>query len=306
MEGSTKALNSPDRRGGFTHRPCVFLLAHLSFLILAVTSCSFSQSNTVWIVEKPEHLVVYDAYQQSLGSNQTSAIRPFEPIKVLKARDVLGDRMTPCSKVEVGDQIYYLLLNERGHLAGSSLLGAVKVFRNVRFIDDTIEVLRPGSITYREPVRANQHAIKAGDFCVRYFSYDGSVYAKVIGSTEQYGWLHLLAGERGRSWRLAEVQQSAQGLSPMIRDRVLKRINQANLAFLDVYAILNQRTNRRTNPPRWFVQSSGPSLVCTLLPDTVAQRYSQSIQALSATLQTYILGTGYGVVTQGNRILIRP
>jgi hypothetical protein len=305
MEGSTKPLNDWNCRGGLTYRPCVVWLCQIVVLLLSVISFSFSQTSDVWIIEKPEHLVVYDVYQQSLGPGHASVIQPFEPIKVLRAGEILGDSMTYCSRVEVGDQTYYLLLNERGHLAGSALLGSVKVFRNVRFINDTVEVLRSGKIDYQEPVNKIRHVLQAGNLCVRCFSFGGLVYAKIVGSTEHFGWLQLPAGEQGKSWKVAEVQQTVQGLSPMIRDRVLKRIRQANLTLSQLYWFLDKRTRMAKIAPQWFIQSSSSSIVCTLLPDSIASRYTGSVQNLSLILQTYLLGTGYDVVSQQNKILIR-
>ncbi len=305
MEGSTKALNPSNHGGGLSHRPCLSLVRHLVLLTFTTVSSSFSQTSDVWIIEKPEHLVVYDVYQQSVESSQSNAIRPFEPVRVIKARDVLGDSMTPCSKVEVGGEMYYLLLNERGHLAGSALLGTVKVFRGVKFLDDTVEVLQSRKILFQDPVKKNSHFLAGGNFCVRYFSVGGTTYAKIIGQEERYGWLQLPGRERGAVWKAAETPQIAQSLSPMIRDRIAKRIRQANLTLSELYLFLSRRTGRKMVVPQWRIQSSGPSMACTFVPDSVAPQFSQSIQTLCTTLQTYLLGTGYDVVSQGNKVLIR-
>lgn len=292
-------------RGGHLRRPLAILLWNIFTLTSAITSFSYSQDYDVLIVEKPEHLVVYDVYQQSLTSSQAGALRSFEPIKILKSQDVLGDSMTPCAKVQVGGQVFYLLRNARGGLVGSNLSGMVKVFRRVKSIDDTIEVLISRQIAIQSPSSTARHLASAGDMCVRYFEYGGAAYVKRIGSPDEYGWVRLPMHGNGRSWRVARVQSSGPSLSPMIRERVLKRIRQVNLTYLELYSFLSKETNKRAAVPQWVVQSSGSTIICALLPDSVAGSYAQSIRSLAAALQTYLLGTGYHIVEQGNALVIK-
>jgi hypothetical protein len=305
MEGSTEAVKKQNCGGGCSYHPLAILLWNAFTICLAISPCAFAQTFDVLIVEKPDHLVIYDSFQQSLSSLNESVLQPFAPFKVLKQRDVLSDGLTACEKVEVDGEVFYLLRDESGQLAGRKALGTVRNLQNAKLLNDTIEVLGPRSIVLQHPVKSGRRFLSNGDRCLRYFNAAGVVYARLLGAKPEYGWLRLPATEKGRSWQKVRAQPMRLDLSPMIRDRVNGRIKDVNGAFSQVYSLLNKETGKRYPVPQWEVESTNTSLICVLRPAAAAGFYKQSIQTLSATLQTYLLGTGYDVREHGNRIEIR-
>ncbi len=305
MEGSSKAVKRRNCGGGRSCLPLAILLRNAFIISLAVSSGAFSQTFDVLIVEKPDHLVVYDAFQQSLTSPQEHPIQPFTPIRIIRLRDALNDGITPCSKVDVDGETFYLLRDERGQLAGSKNLGIVRIFQHVKFIDDTIEVLGSRHIALQSPVKKSSQFLAAGEACVRYFEFAGAIYSKPLRPQAEYGWLRLSPAERGKTWQIVRAKPAHVDLSPMIRNRVIDKIRDVNLAYSEVYSLLSKESKKKIPVPQWEIDSTSTSMTFVLRPAAAASFYRQSIRTLSATLQTYLLGTGYDALVQGHEIEIK-
>ena len=305
MEGSTKAVKKRQCGGGRPCRPLATLLLCALLIFPATSYRAFSQTVDVLIVQKPDQLVVYDSFQQSLASPQQNVLQSFVPMRILKYRDLLGDGITPCVKVDVEGEVFYLLRHENGHLAGRNDLGVVKLFRRVRPMNDTVEVLASHSIQMENPVQGSRRFLSVGDYCLRCFFDAGAYYVRTLGSHPEYGWLRLSPVEKGKSWQIARPEQARVDLPPMIRDRIAGRIKDANLAYTEVYSLLTAETGKLFPAPQWEIESTRSSLICTLRPAAAASLYPQAILALSATLRTYVLGTGFDVTMQGNTIEIK-
>jgi hypothetical protein len=305
MEGSDKSVKKENCGGGQSRRPLAILLWNAFVISLAISSCASSQSFDVLIVANPDRLVVYDSFQQSLPSLHETVLQPYAPIRVLKSHDVLSDGLTPCAKVEVDGEVFYLLRDGSGQLAGWKNLGTVRTFHRVTLIDDTIAVLASNRVLLQHLVGGDRRFLSVGDRCLRYFHDGGNVYVRLLGSQPEYGWLRLPADGKGKLWRVVQAQAAQLDLSPMIRARVHERIDDANLAYAEVYALLSKESGKRFPVPQWTIDSTNTSMMCVLRPVAAATFYKRTIQALSATLQTYVLGTGYDVRAQGNRIEIR-
>jgi len=305
MEGSIKAVKKKFCGGGRCRPPLASFLWIPFIISLAVSPVAQSQTSDFLIVERPDHLVVYDAFQQSVKSRSEDVFRPFTPFKILRLHDVLSDGLTRCSKVEVEGTVFYLLRNERGQLVDAKELGMVRQVQRAGTIDDTIEVLSSSGVAWESPDERSSMVLRAGDRCVRLFEFAGADYARRLDGRGDYGLLRLSKDEKGSAWRTIQEEPSRVTLSPMIRDRVIGRIREANLTYVDVYALLSDETRKRFPVPQWDITSTATSLTCVLRPKSAVAFYPQSIKALSSTLRTYLLGTGYDVFEQGDEIEIR-
>ncbi len=272
----------------------------LAFLFLP--SALLSQSYDVMIVEKTNHLVAYDSFQQSLDSESRIPLRSFAQMKILNARDRLSDGFTTCMKVDVDGEEFYLLTDNVGRLSGRGSLGFVRSFQKRVFDIDTVEILAAGRLTLRDPGERTQHRLSAGDRCIRYFSDAGRVYVKRVGNAESYGWASFPSEQERKWWKVVHPRLAQNILSPNVVSRIAARIREANNALLQIYFQLGKESGNRSQPPRWYVRSNATSLQCVLQPPAAAVSYNHSIKALAATFETYLLGTGYSVHAAGNRI----
>jgi len=304
MEGSSEAVNRQNCGGGRFYHPLAILLRNAFIISLATLSQAVSQSYDVLIVQHPDQFVAYDSFQQSIASSQEIALQPCVPIKIISPRDVLSDGMTPCAKVEVEGEIFYLLRDERGRLAGWNKLGITKVIRQTKFIEDTIGVVGSATLQLEDPFGNRRQRLAAGDHLLRYFSNGGKVYVRLLGSRPEYGWLKLPKKEKGITWDKVRSEPVRVTISPMIRDRVNSRIREANLTYNAVYSTLSKESGKRFPVPQWEADSSNNSMRFVLRPAAAAVFYKQTIQTLATTMQTYLLGTDYRVIANANTITI--
>jgi len=265
---------------------------------------AYSQTSDFLVVQNTGRLVIYDAFQQSVSGINKVVIPPFAPIKILSRRDMLGDGLTPCTKVEVDGEIYYLLREEGGNLAGGGGLGTVRTFQGREFIGDTIQVIGANRLVLRNSSGVGSHLLAAGERLVRYFDFEGVTYVKRIAANPSYGWVAVAKHGAGVSWKIFRPGPQQSGLSQMVRGRVISRIAQINATFARVYAVLGKETGRALPPPRWSVDSSGNDLICVLRPATAVRFYPRTVDGLASELQAYVVGSGYRVSAVDNRVEI--
>ena len=290
--------------GGLWRRPSTFLVwaAFLSaFFITPVVSQTFD----VVIIEEPRHLIAYDAFQQSLASSQLTVLRPFVPMKILKAHDVLGDGLTNCIKVDVDGNIFFLLSDDSGRLVGGNKLGTVKTYERKVFFQDTITILVSRKIIFMSFADGSQSSLAAGERCVRYFENAGSVYVKRLGKDPAFGWIRIPVAEEGSWWQIVRTASVQLELSSALRERMNGRILQVNQTLAQIYAVLNRESGKRLKAPQWYVDPHAESLSFVLLPESALNIYPQSVEALKTSLQTYLLGTSYNAFMTGNKIDIK-
>ncbi len=305
MEGSSEIVKMPHCGGGQRCRPLAILLRKAFVVSVVLVPLAFSQSFDFLVIKNTNHLVIYDSFQQSLASSQGPAIRPFAPMKILAVRDLLGDGLTRCMKVDVDGEVFYLVRDDSGKLAGWKDLGYVTTFQGRKYIGDTISVLASNRITLQKTEKDEGIMLAAGDRCIRYFDQGGSVYVKKLGIQPAYGWISLMRFDRGRLWQMVRPVPVQMDLSQMLRDRVIGRIKEINEMFMEVYGLLGKETGKKFPVPQWSVDSSTAVLSCVLMPATAVRFYPRTLTELSAALQAYVVGTGYDVHAVENRIEIR-
>ncbi len=304
MERGCEAVNLRVPGGGHWFRPPAIFLLWVWFVCPLLNPSALSQTSDFLIVQNTGRLVVYDSFQQSIPASQGFAIPPFAPMRIVARRDLLGDGLTPCMKVEVDGEVFYLLRDDAGKLAGGKDLGIVATYQRRLPIGDTIEVIQPDRLTLYTFGRNARHRLAARDRLVRYFEDDGNTYVKRLAPLPSYGWMVLPERSAGVSWRIFRSRARQSGLSPMIRGRVASRIAQINTTLFRVYAVLGKETGKDLPVPAWSIDSSGTGLACIIHPASSVRFYPRTVDALATELQAYVVGTGYRVTAVENRIEI--
>ena len=274
--------------------------------VSALFSLSVSQTYDVLVIEKTGLLNCYDEFQKSIPPDLLNRILPpFVPIKIVKNQETLGDGVTPCMKAEVDGSTLYLLTDEKYLLSFRKREGTVLTYRDKSFIGDTIEILKSGYWSLVDPLKRTRKTLPAGEKFMRAFSDGGMTYVKWLADSVEFGWLSLPGALKGKTWRVVVAGIDTTGLSPAMVDRLLIRIQQANRALAEIYALLSQESGRLMTTPQWVVSFRKRTITCTLEPSEAALSYKESLSALSAALQTYFLGSGYEAIVVGNKIEIR-
>jgi hypothetical protein len=305
MERVSEVMTRHYCRGGIWCCPSAFLVWTALLAAFFITPV-ISQTFDVVIIEKPRYLTAYDAFQQSLTSTQLAVLQPFVPTKILKTRDVLSDGLTRCMKVEVDGNIFFLLSDESGRLLGWNKLGTVKTYKHKAFLQDTITILVSHKILFESFADGSRIFLTAGDRCVRYFEDEASVYVKRIGKDPAFGWISTPDEEEGSLWKKVHTAEVRSEFSPALRERIYGRVQRVNQTLVQIYTVLNRESGKRLTASQWYVNPQAELLSFTLIPESAISIYPKSVEILKTSLQTYLLGTGYNVLTAGNKIDIKP
>jgi hypothetical protein len=290
--------------GGVWRRLSTFLVWTALLAAFFITPV-ISQTFDVVIIEKARYLTAYDAFQQSLASSQLVVLQPFVPMKILKTNDVLGDGLTRCMKVDVDGNIFFLLNDDSGRLAGWDKLGTVKTYKQKVFLQDTITILVSHKIIFESSADGSRSPLTAGDRCVRYFENAGSVLIKRIGKDPAFGWIRTPGTEEGRLWKNVHMAEVRSEFSSALRERIYGRVQKVNQTLVQIYTVLNRESGKRLTAPQWYADPQAESLSFILIPESAISIYPQSVEVLKTSLQTYLLGTSYNVFITSNKIDIK-
>ncbi len=289
-------------------RPGALILASLVF---AVVRCSNAQPanirGDVFIVERPQRLLLYNKFQQPCTDQERKALPPFVPMVILKASDMLGDGFTPCMKVEIANQVYFLLRDAGGKLIGSSSSGYSRTFDRVSLLDDTLLVLAGGRLTLASPTRTASRLLKKNEQLVRAFRDGQLSYVWTSGSPPSFGWVTLREAEKGGTWNVVSATPAKNGVMPEeVGQRIESTIRETNDVLARLYQYLNAQTGDQRTIPRWTVARSGTSIVCEFSAQRLAPQFEQSSRVLERDIQALLTGTNFETVRSSGRIEIRP
>ena len=77
--------------------------------LTAIAPALARQHDDYLVVEKVRHLLVYNKYQQEPTPLERGNLAPYVPIRIIAKTDVLSDGFTPCMKVDVNGNVFYLV-----------------------------------------------------------------------------------------------------------------------------------------------------------------------------------------------------
>ncbi len=293
MEGTSTL--SPARLGR--------LIGYVLLLLAGTQGRAGEKVETYLIVERPSALVIYDRYQQLLGSRESIALGNFAPFRVLKARDLLGDGITPCFTVDLGGTPYFLLRVEPDQLAGENEAGMVTWMRNAAPLGDSVDLLR--SVQIQQPGGRLEHSLPSGERVERVFQSGVRTYIHRAAGTVHYGWVNLEEQQRGRVWSMPVARPVAAAvLTPSLTEGVRSRIEEANRVLAALFANFNSRFHANRPAPQWSIRSSADTLVCSLGGNTVVP--GESTRALAREIENVLLGSRFRVDSTPGRITVRP
>jgi hypothetical protein len=257
------------------------------------------------LVEHPERLIVYNRYQQHSTPEEQKLLTPFVPIKILDAEATLNDDFTPCLKVDIQGQIFYLLKNEVFEVPGKKL-GTMRVLNRVTVLNDTIRLVS-SDITLTIPDQKKSHRLQAGAILERYFQDGKTTFVRLSGQRPEYGWVHFSMGEKTKEYIVLSSTKSIATnvpLSDAIRKRIQVKLIEANKALADLFAYFNTETKTRKIAPQWRLVTFKQQYACILEPTEYGKQYAESSRYLAGDIESILLGTNYGTIMSPGRIEI--
>lgn len=269
-------------------------------LVSLVASVTKGRGADVLIVEKPGRLVLLDRYQQSMPAQERSRLPAFVPMVVREQDARLGDGITACLVVEVGDGLFYIVKEEMGDLAGKEKAGFIRRVQNVRLLADTVEALTP--IPAHSPDRKITRTLQRGERIVLLFESGKEMYARRLSG----GYVWVAPRSTVTAWRtLRSGPVATQAGDEREVSLVRSALDGANGAFVSLFDHYNRSTGRHRATPRWNleVRETGFSCVIENCPDP--QSFATSTDLLARELQTLLLGRGMKVAVESGSIDIR-
>ena len=275
----------------------VCVVCHLSFAQLTQGKADFL------IVEKVEHLLIHNEYQQDITSQERARLVPFTPMWIVKANDLLSDGFTPCMKVEIDGNVFYILKDMDANLAGSASLGFHRVFNNVTLLLDTVQVLANHILVISPVTHSEKLPLSSGDRIVRIFRHLNETYARRTGNPPTYGWIVLEENRENLDWKVVKQPPRAQAsIDGRVLQSVERKMKEANRLLDQLFTYFNERTHQQKKIPHWTVHASDTTITC-ILQDY--RDFSHSTLYVVRDLENIVLGTGLNVFSSPGRIEIR-
>ncbi len=156
--------------------------------VLSVHVC-FGQNGRFLIVEHPAALKLLNAYRQEMSVPQKQALGTFVPFQ-LERVITLGDQVTQAYQANVLGQKYFLLLNARGNILNLEKTGFNKLYKNVRVINDTVQIKAGFHLTLIDPkTKQSQQELGAGQLMIRIFQQGRFIYMATFSLPRMFGFL---------------------------------------------------------------------------------------------------------------------
>lgn len=263
-------------------------------------------ASTFLVIERPDRLHVYNKYQQGITPRERAVLTPFVPMRIVKANDLLGDGFTPCTTVEIGGELFYLVKGRDGELSGSAKAGTIRRFTDAEVLRDTIVVLDDRAIEFAPFGGDGPRPLRRGERFVRHFSQGERT---CIGSLDQppiYGFAPLPASGRRQTWDVPSTLNEPRVVIPeKILAAVRENLSEVNRVYRSLYSFFNQRTGQQRPAPHWTVTNARHAIVCTLVNRPADADVSQSTRYLVKDLENVLLGTKLRITNAADRIEIR-
>jgi len=272
-------------------------------LALCAAASSQDEQRAILLVEHPDRLIIFNTYQQRLGSDEYRALGPVVPMVIIREFDKLSDGITPCADVEIEGRAYFLERDSAGEFAYKGTLASpVRLIHGTLLVSDTITVLRGEALRFH-PAQGNQTLrLSNGARAIRIFREDKNTFVRLVGSPNSDGWLSLDERERGAEWALSE---SRRALTPeSVISRLSPAIDGANRSLRKFYEQLAQESGVERTPPSFRLASSADTVRCAIEPPQVSAAFAGSLRALIPECERLLAGSGLHPIVTGGAIVI--
>lgn len=276
-----------------------------TIIILMLPAARPLHADDFLIVQKVEQLSIYNKYQQEASRRERQLFAPCVPMKILKPNDVLGDGFTPCMRVEVDGQPFYLLKEKDGTLTRSGSPGYEKVFSNATVLLDTVHILTDKLILF-SPIGSQPQHISRHDSLVRVFRHQTLTYCRTLSTPPLFGWVDFNGRKEERDWAVLKHRPAAGSSLSLVVEKVKTRIEEVNRVLTRLFRFFNSQTNQQKQTPAWTMNASSNAIICTLEGATSADLFQQSTFYLVNEIENIALGSEFQVTRSPGRIEIRP
>jgi hypothetical protein len=221
-------------------------------------------------------------------------------MKILDAAAKLNDDFTPCLKVEIQGNVYYLIKNDKLELLGKNKLGTTYIFRDAAVLNDTVR-LAAANLTLMKPDKKKGIHLQKGKILERYFRQGKKTFVRLGGLHPEYGWVEFSDKSEYVVIGVKDTHLDLP-LNDEIQKRIRSKLGEANAALKELFAYFNSAMDTKKNAPQWRFIALDRQYTCMLEPAEYAEKYSESTLYLTGDIDNLLLGTNYGAVGSPGKI----
>ncbi len=299
---------------------------HVVFIFQLIISTSFfaqtpGESADFLIVENPANLRIYNKFEQQISyADQAKTFLPFQPLRVIAKDAFLSDNFTPCLKIRLDRDIFYIIKTDAGRLENSAQSGEQIFIENATVLNDTVEVLRDQQLFIAQIADgtkipdSRKHFLAKGMLVQQVFRKKNRIFIAILDNPARYGWSNISRRQENLLWRRFRNLKPADELPavdsfPGILHETRQKIAEVNELLARLFGYFNQKTGMKKSPPQWEVIAENRKIRCKLrnLPvsDSEANPFAESTRYLLLALENIALRGGYEVVNTATEIVIR-
>ena len=240
----------------------------------------------VIIAAHPERLTLFNAYQQRLSVDDGRALAAYEPMVLVRERDLLGDGFTPCMRVIVNGELVFLQTGADGNPLENGGPAGLVILRGVNLLGDTIVARKTGGLTLKAYDGRTSWTVYPGSVIVRLFLHEGNTYVRLASRTPRFGWMALTGANSGDWSRRRTPREPASDVFANALPGIRAMVDDANAALRNIYARFHETSTRATAaPPCFILEVQDDALRCTLQPGRRARAFGESIRALGGGIE---------------------
>jgi hypothetical protein len=282
---------------------------NLIWLLLLLAPLGFAAENADYLIAaNPLAYTILNKYEQPLSSTEKARFAPYSPLQVISDKTVLGDQLSTALKVKYGPETYFLVRDDAGSLIGDKVNPYKKVFPKCAVTNDTIAVAKNRILTLSEtyPSNGKRVSITGGTVLIRMFKYGDRYYLKQEGIKPVFGWASLLP----KDFVSASLQQISAGgdtLTPMVREQIINRMQDANQSYRSLFEYFNTLTGQQKSIPQWRIAESGSEMIFSLTgPYNIGPQLASSTRIIAQELENLLIGKPFVVENGESEIRIAP
>jgi hypothetical protein len=252
------------------------------------------------IIEKPSRLTILDEYETPLSESKRKKLPRWAPMRIVEEKALLGDMITEAAHVRLGNEDYYLLMDEEGNYEGRAMAGKISRLRNCRPLYDTVTVSRAGAIRFEGSTASR---LPKGAELLRAFESGGRWFCLWLEEPSRYKWVRGSA--QALSKREIPKEKKSFGISPSTAQRIRRHFESVNETYARYFSYFSSRSGKDKSVPRWEAIREDGQVIRYALSSAPGVELEKSTEHLVDELRGRLVSEDVEVVHEKNAIEVR-
>jgi len=286
------------------NKSVIILLITISFSLSPILHAQQVTADFL-LIERPQALTIFNAFQQSMTVAQKTALGAFTPLQIINTDSYLGDDITPVLKGKINGKFYYLLQDKDRRIINRLNAGLLKRYTRCAVLGDTVRITQSGIRLFapRTPGLRTIRQLTQGQAVQRIFKKRNYIYVRLLADTTTYGWLPASAA---RYWEKTVTPPMVKSPLPdaNLKQRILNHFMAANRKYRILFSYFESKGHAARPLPRWQEAKEENKLLFRLQPAESADDLKRSTQILLHDVQGELIGSGWRARYEHGQIII--